>query len=62
VIVVDKNPAYLAAIKELKAEGDIVEAEPDTPMPLLNNIVGQRSSDGKTTNAVGPGYGSFRTA
>ena len=62
VINVDKNPAYPAAIRELKTEGNVVEAVSGEAVPLLEQVVEQDHRTVKRRARLAMGYGSFRTA
>ncbi len=62
VITVDKNPAYPAAIKELKKEGSIPDACEVRQIKYLNNIVEQDHRFIKWLVKPGLGFQSFHTA
>ena len=62
VITVDKNPAYPAAIKELKEEGFLPEACEVRQIKYLNNIVEQDHRFIKRRVKPGLGFQSFHTA
>ena len=62
VINVDKNPAYPAAIRELKTEGRLSKRCRTRQCRYLNNIVEQDHRTVKRRARLAMGYGSFRTA
>ena len=62
VINVDKNPAYPAAFKELKAEGMLSRRCRLRQCKYLNNIIEQDHRNVKRRMRLAMGYGSFRTA
>ena len=62
VINVDKNPAYPAAIKELKDEGMLRRRCRVRQCKYLNNIVEQDHRTVKRRAWLAMGYGSFRSA
>jgi transposase, IS6 family len=62
VINVDKNPAYPAAFKELKAEGMLPRRCRLRQCKYLNNIIEQDHRNVKRRMRLAMGYGSFRTA
>jgi transposase, IS6 family len=62
VINVDKNPAYPAAFKELKAEGVLSRRCRLRQCKFLNNIIEQDHRNVKRRMRLAMGYGSFRTA
>ena len=62
VINVDKNPAYPAAFKELKAEGMLSRRCCLRQCKYLNNIIEQDHRNVKRRMRLAMGYGSFRTA
>jgi transposase-like protein len=62
VINVDKNPAYPAAFKELKAEGVLSRRCRLRQCKYLNNIIEQDHRNVKRRMRLAMGYGSFRTA
>jgi transposase-like protein len=62
VINVDKNPAYPAAVRELKAEGALSKRCRLRQCRYLNNIVEQDHRTMKRRAQGAMGYGSFRTA
>jgi len=59
---VDKNPAYPAAIRELKAEGTLSKRCRLRQCRYLNNIVEQDHRTVKRRSRGAMGYGSFGTA
>ena len=62
VINVDKNPAYPAAFKELKAEGMLSRRCRLRQCKYLNNIIEQDHRNVKRRMRLAMGYGAFRTA
>ena len=62
VINVDKNPAYPAAIKELKDEGMLRRRCRVRQCKYLNNIIEQDHRTVKRRTWLAMGYGSFRSA
>ena len=62
VINVDKNSAYLAAIKELKDEGMLRRRCRVRQCKYLNNIIEQDHRTVKRRAWLAMGYGSFRSA
>ena len=62
VITVDKNPAYPAAIEELKNEGKLPEDIPIRQVKYLNNIVEQDHRRVKRKSRHAMGYFSYKTA
>jgi transposase, IS6 family len=62
VINVDKNPAYPAAFKELKAEGMLSRRCRLRQCKYLNNLIEQDHRNVKRRMRLAMGYGSFRTA
>ena len=62
VINVDKNPAYPAAIKELKDEGMLRRRCRVRQCKYLNNIIEQDHRTVKRRVWLAMGYGSFRSA
>jgi IS6 family transposase len=62
VINVDKNPAYPAACKELKAEGVLSRRCRLRQCKYLNNIIEQDHRNVKRRMRLAMGYGSFKTA
>ena len=58
----DKNPAYPAAIKELKDEGTLRRRCRVRQCKYLNNIVEQDHRTVKRRARLAMGYGSFRSA
>ena len=62
VINVDKNPAYPAAVKALKAEGTLRRRCRLRQCRYLNNVVEQDHRAVKRRVWLAKGYGSFRTA
>ena len=62
VINVDKNPAYPAAIKELKDEGMLRRRCRVRQCKYLNNIIEQDHRTVKRRARLAMGYGSFRSA
>jgi len=59
---VDKNPAYPAAIKELKREGTLRRRCRVRQCKYLNNIIEQDHRTVKRRAWLAMGYGSFRSA
>ena len=55
VLNVDKNPAYAAAVRELKTDGTL-------PGRYLNNVVEQDHRVVKKRVWLAKGYGSFQSA
>jgi len=62
VINVDKNPAYPAAVKELKREGILPRRMRLRQCKYLNNIVEQDHRSVKKRTWLAKGYGSFLSA
>jgi IS6 family transposase len=62
VINVDKNPAYPAAIDQLKVEGTVRNRCRVRQCKYLNNIVEQDHRTVKLRTRLAMGYGSFRSA
>ena len=62
MITVDKNPAYPAAIEELKAEGTLSEECELRQCKYLNNILEQDHRFIKRRVSPGLGFYSFHTA
>jgi transposase, IS6 family len=62
VINVDKNPAYPAAIAQLKAEGAVRHRCQLRQCKYLNNILEQDHRSVKQRTRLAMGYGSFRSA
>ncbi len=62
VINVDKNPAYPAAIAQLKAEGAVRRRCQVRQCKYLNNILEQDHRTVKQRTRLAMGYGSFRSA
>jgi IS6 family transposase len=62
VINVDKNPAYPAAVEEMKAEGSLPRRVRLRQCKYLNNIVEQDHRCVKKRVWLAKGYGSFRAA
>jgi IS6 family transposase len=62
VINVDKNRAYPAAFRELKAEAVLSRRCRLRQCKFLNNIVEQDHRNVKRRTRLAMGYGSFRTA
>jgi transposase, IS6 family len=62
VINVDKNPAYPAAVEELKVEGTLPRRARLRQCKYLNNIVEQDHRTVKKRVWLAKGYGSFRSA
>ena len=62
VINVDKNAAYPAAVRELKAEGVLPKRTRLRQCRYLNNRVEQDHRFVKRRTRLAMGYGSFRTA
>jgi transposase-like protein len=59
---VDKNPAYPAAVEELKAERCLPRRVRRRQCKYLNNIVEQDHRHVKKRTWLAKGYGSFRVA
>jgi len=62
VITIDKNPAYPAAIGELKTEGKLPNDIPVRQIKYLNNIVEQDHRRVKRKSRHAMGYFSYKTA
>jgi transposase-like protein len=62
VMNVDKNPAYPAAVEEMKAKGILPRRVRLRQCKYLNNIVEQDHRWVKKRVWLAKGYGSFRTA
>lgn len=62
VINVDKNPAYVPAVTELKSEGVLRQRCRLRQCKYLNNIVEQDHRQVKRRTWLAKGYGSFWTA
>jgi len=62
VINVDKNPAYPAAIRELKREGTLKLRVRLRQCKYLNNIIEQDHRAVKKRTWLAKGYGSFQSA
>jgi IS6 family transposase len=62
VINVDKNPAHVRAVTELKAGGTISRRCPLRQCKYLNNIVEQDHRNVKRRTWLAKGYGSLQTA
>ena len=62
VINVDKNPAYLAAMEALKAEGSLPRRVHLRQCKYLNNVIEQDHRTVKKRVWLAKGYGSFPTA
>jgi IS6 family transposase len=62
VINVDKNPAYLAAVRTLKREGILPRRVRLRQCKYLNNIVEQDHRSVKKRTWLAKGYGSFPSA
>ena len=62
VMNVDKNPAYPAAVEELKAEGILPSRVRLRQCKYLNNIVEQDHRTVKKRVWLAKGYGSFQSA
>jgi transposase-like protein len=61
-ITVDKNPAYLCAIEQLKEDGELWRRSRLRQCKFLNNIVEQDHRRVKRLVRPGLGFGSFHTA
>ena len=59
VMNVDKNPAYPAAVEELKAEGAIPHRFALCQVKYLNNMIEQDHRTVKKRVWLAKGYGSF---
>ena len=62
VMNVDKNPAYPAAMEELKAEGVIPRRVALRQCKYLNNVIEQDHREVKKRVWLAKGYGSFQSA
>jgi transposase, IS6 family len=62
VINVDKNPAYPAAVKALKAEGTLPRRVLLRQCKYLNNVIEQDHRTVKKRTWLAKGYGSFQSA
>ncbi len=62
VMNVDKNPAYPAAVKALKAEGAIPRRVALRQCKFLNNVIEQDHRTVKKRVWLAKGYGSFQSA
>jgi IS6 family transposase len=62
VVNVDKNPAYPAAVEELKAEGTLPRRVRLRQCKYLNNIIEQDHRTVKKRVWLAKGYGSFQSA
>ena len=62
VINVDKNPAYVPAVTELKSEGELRQRCRLRQCKYLNNIVEQDHRTIKKRVWLAKGYGSFQSA
>ena len=62
VMNVDKNPAYPAAVEELKAEGTLPRRVRLRQCKYLNNIIEQDHRTVKKRVWLAKGYGSFQSA
>ena len=62
VMNVDKNPAYPAAVEELKAEGTLPRRVRLRQSKYLNNIIEQDHRTVKKRVWLAKGYGSFQSA
>ena len=62
VMNVDKNPAYPAAVEELKAEGSIPRRVVLRQCKHLNNLIEQDHRTVKKRVWLAKGYGSFKSA
>jgi IS6 family transposase len=62
VINVDKNPAYLAAVEALKADGTVPRRVRLRQCKYLNNIIEQDHRTVKKRVWLAKGYGSFQSA
>jgi len=62
VINVDKNPAYPAAVKELKTEGNLPRRVRLRQCKYLNNVIEQDHRTVKKRVWLAKGYGSFQSA
>jgi len=62
VMNVDKNPAYPAAMEELKAEGVIPRRVALRQCKYLNNVIEQDHRAVKKRVWLAKGYGSFQSA
>jgi transposase, IS6 family len=61
-ITVDKNPAYLRAVTEMKRDGELWRFSRLRQCKFLNNVVEQDHRRVKRLIRPGLGFGSFRTA
>ena len=62
VLNVDKNPAYAAAVRELKTEGTLPRRVRLRQCRYLNNVVEQDHRVVKKRVWLAKGYGSFQSA
>lgn len=62
VINVDKNPAYIGAVRDLKQENLLPEQCKRRPSQYMNNIVEQDHRFMKRRKKLGLGFGSYPTA
>ena len=62
VLNVDKNPAYPAAVRDLKAEGTVPPRVRLRQCRYLNNVVEQDHRFVKKRVRLAKGYGSFQSA
>ena len=62
VVNVDKNPAYPAAVAELKAEGTLSRRVALRRCKYLNNVIEQDHRTVKKRVWLAKGYGSFQSA
>ena len=62
VLNVDKNPAYTAAVRQLKAEGTLTRRVRLRQCRYLNNVVEQDHRTVKKRVWLAKGYGSFQSA
>jgi transposase-like protein len=61
-ITVDKNPAYLCALEQLKEDGELWRRSRMRQCKFLNNIVEQDHRRVKRLVRPGLGFGGFHTA
>jgi transposase, IS6 family len=62
VMNVDKNPAYLAAVEALKADGSLPRRVQLRQCKYLNNVIEQDHRNVKKRAWLAKGYGSFQSA
>ena len=62
VMNVDRNPAYLAAVEALKADGSLPPRVQLRQCKYLNNVIEQDHRNVKKRAWLAKGYGSFQTA